>query len=93
MANFDLLSNHSLAGIADADGSFGIFFNKSKTHVTGFNLVLSFRLKQKYPELLYLVKTALGGNVYHLMIICIVIVQLVLKLHIMLLIILINTFY
>lgn len=58
MANFDLLSNHSLAGFAYADGSFGIFFNKSKTHVTGFN-VLSFRLKQKYPELLHLVKTAL----------------------------------
>jgi hypothetical protein len=59
VANFDLLSNHLLAGFADADGSFGIFFNKSKTHVTGFNVVLSFRLKQKYPELLYLVKTAL----------------------------------
>lgn len=64
VANFDLLSNHWLAGFADAEGSFGLFFNKSKTHVTGFNIVLSFIIKQKYPELLYLVKRALGGNVY-----------------------------
>lgn len=64
IANFDLLSNHWLAGFADADGSFGIYINKSKTHVSGFNIVLSFRIKQKYPELLYLVQRALGGNVY-----------------------------
>jgi hypothetical protein len=63
-ADFCLLSNHWLAGFSDADGSFGIFINKSKTHVTGFNIILPFRLKQKYPELLYLVKRALGGNVY-----------------------------
>ena len=53
-----------MAGFSDAGGSFGIFINKSKTHVTGFNIILPFRLKQKYPELLYLVKRALGGNVY-----------------------------
>ena len=53
-----------MAGFSDADGSFGIFINKSKTHITGFNIILPFRLKQKYPELLYLVKRALGGNVY-----------------------------
>lgn len=64
VANFDLLSNHWLAGFTDADGSFGIFINKSKTHVTGFNIILSFRIKQKYLELLHLVKRALGGNVY-----------------------------
>lgn len=29
-ANFDLLTNHWLAGFADADGSFGIFINKVK---------------------------------------------------------------
>lgn len=61
---FNLLSNHWLAGFADADGSFGIFINKSKTQSSGFNIVLPFRIKQKDPELLYLVKTALGGNVY-----------------------------
>ena len=64
LANFDLLSNHWLAGFADAEGSFAIYINKSKTHVTDLNIVLSFRIKQKYPELLYLVKRALGGNVY-----------------------------
>lgn len=63
-ASFDLLTNHWLAGFADADGSFGIFINKSKTHKTGFNIVLPFRIKQKYPELLILVKEALGGSVH-----------------------------
>nr|UEV87076.1 hypothetical protein [Grifola frondosa] len=64
-ANFDLLKNHWLAGFADADGSFGIFINKSKTHKTGFNIILTFRIKQKYPELLNLIQKALGGHVYH----------------------------
>jgi len=63
-ANFDLLTNHWLAGFADGDGSFGIYIYKSKTHKTGFNIVLPFRIKQKYPELLNLVKEALGGNVH-----------------------------
>lgn len=48
-ADFCILSNHWLAGFSDTDGSFGIFINKSKTHVTGFNIILPFRLKQKYP--------------------------------------------
>lgn len=63
-ANFDLLTNHWLAGFADADGSFGIYINKSKTHKLGYNITLPFRIKQKYPELLILVKQHLGGNVY-----------------------------
>jgi len=63
-ANFDLLSNQWLAGFADADGSFGIFITKSKTHKTGSNITLPFRIKQKYPELLNLVANALGGKVY-----------------------------
>ena len=53
-----------MAGFADADGSFGIFINRSKTHRTGCNIVLPFRIKQKYPELLELVKAALGGSVF-----------------------------
>ena len=63
-ANFDLLTNHWLAGFADADGSFGIYINESQTHKSGYNITLSFRIKQKYPELLNLVKQHLGGSVY-----------------------------
>lgn len=63
-AKFDLLTNHWLAGFADADGSFGIYINKSKTHKLGYNITLPFRIKQKEPELLILVKQHLGGNVY-----------------------------
>ena len=63
-ANFNIVNNHWLAGFADADGSFGIFINKSKTHKTGFNITIPFRIKQKYPELLNLIKKELGGNVF-----------------------------
>lgn len=55
-----------MAGFADADGSFGIFTNRSQTHSIGCNVVLPLRIKQKYPELLQLVKAALGGNVFKL---------------------------
>jgi hypothetical protein len=67
-ANFDLLTNYWLTGFSDADGSFGIFITKSKTHKTGYNILLTFRVKQKYPELLVLIKKALGaqGNIYQL---------------------------
>ncbi len=64
-ANFNIVDNHWLAGFADADGSFGIFISKSKTHITGFNITIPFRIKQKYPELLNLIKKELGGNVFH----------------------------
>jgi hypothetical protein len=63
-ANLDLLTNHWLAGFADADGKFGIYISKSQTHKLGYNITLPFRIKQKYPELLILVKQHLGGNVY-----------------------------
>jgi hypothetical protein len=63
-ASFNLLTNHWLAGFSDADGSFGIFMLKSATHKTGTNVILTYRIKQKYPELLELVKLALGGNIY-----------------------------
>lgn len=63
-ANFDLSENHWLAGFSDADGSFGIFINKSKTHKSGYNITLPFRIKQKNPELLRLIKRQFGGNIY-----------------------------
>lgn len=63
-ANFDICENHWLAGFSDAEGSFGIFINKSKTYKSGYNITLPFRIKQKNPELLTLIKTQFGGNVY-----------------------------
>lgn len=63
-ASFNILTNHWLAGFADADGSFGIFISKSKTHQTGYNVTINFRIKQKDPNLLYIIKEQLGGNVY-----------------------------
>lgn len=63
LAKFDLLSNPWLTGFSDADGSFGIDISKSKTHKTGKNIKLHFRIKQKYEDLIYLVKESLGGNI------------------------------
>jgi hypothetical protein len=62
-ATFNLIDNYWLAGFADADGSFGIFINKSKSHKYGYNITLPFRIKQKNPALLNLIKTQFGGNV------------------------------
>lgn len=63
-ANFNLADNYWLAGFADADGSFGIFISKSKTHRSRQNVKINFRIRQKYPELLNLIKEYLGGDVY-----------------------------
>lgn len=65
-ANFDLKSNHWLAGFSDADGSFAISLANNKSHVTGLSLRLEFKIKQKTSELLELIKKTLGGNIYYL---------------------------
>lgn len=61
---FDLLSNPWLTGFSDADGSFGIDIVKSKLHKVGFNVRLTFRIKQKYDYLLKHVQNVLGGHIY-----------------------------
>jgi LAGLIDADG endonuclease len=65
-ANFDILTNYWLAGFSDAQSSFGIYIYSHNFNKTGINISLSFRIKQKNPELLNLVANALGGNVYKL---------------------------
>lgn len=55
--------NHFLAGFADGDGNFSIFMSNSKTHKTGKNVTLTFRLKQKEIIILNIVKETFGGNV------------------------------
>lgn len=64
IANFNLWENPWLTGFSDADGSFGIDISKSKTHKTGFNIKITFRIKQKYDFLLKHVQKALGGSIY-----------------------------
>lgn len=64
IAHFNLWDNPWLTGFSDADGSFGVFISKSKTHKLGYNVTLTFRIKQKYDYLLKYVKNTLGGNIY-----------------------------
>lgn len=64
IANFNLWDNPWLTGFSDADGSFGIDITKSKTHKTGFNIKITFRIKQKYDFLLKHVQNTLGGHIY-----------------------------
>lgn len=64
IANFNLWDNPWLAGFSDADGSFGIDISKSKTHKTGFNIKITFIIKQKYDFLLKYVQNTLGGSIY-----------------------------
>lgn len=57
-----LLDNHWLAGFADADGCFCITIVKSQTYISGFSIRLEFKIKQKDPTALKLIKEELGGN-------------------------------
>ena len=65
-ANFNLLTNHWLAGFADAQGSFHVeayiyFHNTVNSRVL---VTLSFSIKHKYIELLNLIAKNLGGNTF-----------------------------
>lgn len=64
IAHFNLWNNPWLTGFSDADGSFGIDISKSKTHKIGFNVKITFRIKQKYNYLLEYVKNLLNGHIY-----------------------------
>jgi hypothetical protein len=65
-ANFDILTNHWLAGFTDAGGFFNIYFNESENNKNKntFLIDLQLRIKQNNPDLLNLVVKALGGSVY-----------------------------
>lgn len=64
IAHFNLWDNPWLTGFSDADGSFGIDITKSKTHKVGFNIKITFIIKQKYDYLLKYVKNLLNGHIY-----------------------------
>lgn len=64
IADFNLWDNPWLTGFSDADGSFGIDISKSITHKIGFNIKITFRIKQKSDYLLKYVEKALGGHIY-----------------------------
>lgn len=78
IANFNLWDNPWLTGFSDADGSFGIDITKSNTtssspsllkimmgtHKIGYNIKITFRIKQKYDYLLKHVKNLLNGHIY-----------------------------
>lgn len=57
-----LLDNHWLAGFSDADACFCITIVKSKTYKSGYSIRLEFKIKQKDPTTLKLIKEELGGN-------------------------------
>jgi hypothetical protein len=63
-ANFDLLSNHWLAGFSDGEGSFDISIVINKINKKDIKINLPFRIKHNYPELPNLIAKALGGNIY-----------------------------
>lgn len=64
IANFNLWDNPWLTGFSDANGSFGIDISKSKSHKIGYNIKITFRIKQKYDYLLKYVEKTLGGHIY-----------------------------
>ncbi len=65
-AKFYLNSNHWLTGFSDANGSFVINLENSKSHVTDLSLRLEFKIKQNTSELLELIKNIFGGNILYL---------------------------
>jgi len=65
-ANFNLLTNHWLAGFADAEGSFHIntYIYYYKTVNTRVFVNLTFQIKHNYLELPNLIAKNLGGKIF-----------------------------
>jgi LAGLIDADG endonuclease len=61
---FDLLTNHWLAGFADAQGFFEISIVKDMNDINNYKISLPFKLKHNNYDLLNLVAKTFGGNVY-----------------------------
>jgi hypothetical protein len=60
--DFDLSSNHWLAGFSEKDASFRISLFYSKSHKNLLKLKLTFAISQKYPDLLNQIKQCFGGS-------------------------------
>lgn len=58
-------TNHFLAGFSDADSCFDIKISKSKTHTTGKNVILNYRVKQKNKTIINIIKETFNGNIYY----------------------------
>ena len=58
-----LTSNHWLAGFTDADGCFFISIVESQTHKCGKGVRCEYKITQKYPEVLELVRGVFGGSI------------------------------
>lgn len=64
IVNFNLWDNPWLTGFSDANGSFGINISKSQINKIGYNIKITFIIKQKYDYLLKYVSKTLGGHIY-----------------------------
>lgn len=60
--DFDLFSNHWLAGFSEKDASFRISLFYSKSHKNLLKLKLTFAIYQKYPDLLIQIKQCFAGS-------------------------------
>lgn len=59
----NIMKTYWLSGFADADGNFSIFISNSKTHKTGKNITIPFRITQKNSDLLEKVKQVIIGGI------------------------------
>lgn len=64
IVNFNLWDNPWLTGFSDANGSFSINISKYQINKIGYNIKITFIIKQKYDYLLKYVEKTLGGHIY-----------------------------
>lgn len=58
-----ILTTYWLSGFTDADGNFSIFIAKSKTHGSGYNITIPFRITQKHNEIVTKIKQVFEGGI------------------------------